>query len=772
VLGASIKLVQQSVSEYTELAEATRRLSAETGLLAKESSGWIQVAQASGVSATTAGRGMGQFLSRVSDLRREQQLGEESTTDFSKALDFLQVSINDGEGNLKSTAQLLDDVNRAFQDLGPGVRSSQVAQDLFGRTGRQLLPILTDQKIALTDYLATLDRFGARLNALNQEEYAEFRRANFELQAAIQGVFNQIATNWIPVLTEVARVASELIGIYAKLTGAAYDTATPHEFLVQELRKLGDFLEWVHDLVIQVTAAYRGLLRFLNPMLSITEKLAAAEEEAAQVRAEAQQALAEQAELEKALREEREKTLEQLDELKGKLLEKLDDIDRDAAQKWEDILVTRMRDAADRSLQNVFKLEDLRQALNDKLDDIDRDFARRWDDILVKRQREALERSIALAQRFEDLARSTAQRRQDVLRSYADREQDQRRETARRVREIEEDAQDRREKLERDHQRRLADIRFDYLDTVTEAARKNDAVAVARAMRERNRELRDEERRFADEQQDLAASLAKKRRDIQEDRQEREADQRRELDRALQRIEENAARQRAEIVRQNQRARDARLRAEAQELEDFNKARAEQEQAAREAYDKSLDELEKANRRAEIVRRIQYERQERDFVLAWQRRISDARRLYAQERDELAAHLNVTGQQLERAYQLWVNQAAAAAAAVARAISTTLAGAGGGQTNLGIIGGRGILSMAEGGVVQASSPTTVLMGDAGPETGIFLPGGSSSMNVNHNFGRMGVDFNGLPGGMNTQQVQSIVYQVMTQVAKGIKVPRT
>jgi hypothetical protein len=96
---------------------------------------------------------------------------------------------------------------------------------------------------------------------------------------------------------------------------------------------------------------------------------------------------------------------------------------------------------------------------------------------------------------------------------------------------------------------------------------------------------------------------------------------------------------------------------------------------------------------------------------------------------------------------------------------------GGGQTNLGIIGGRGILSMAEGGVVQASSPTTVVMGDAGPETGIFLPGGSSSMNVNHNFGRMGVDFNGLPGGMNTQQVTQIVYQVMTQVAKGIQVPR-
>ena len=79
--------------------------------------------------------------------------------------------------------------------------------------------------------------------------------------------------------------------------------------------------------------------------------------------------------------------------------------------------------------------------------------------------------------------------------------------------------------------------------------------------------------------------------------------------------------------------------------------------------------------------------------------------------------------------------------------------------------------MAEGGVLQASSPTTVTMGEAGPETAVFMPGRAGSLNVNHNFGRLGVDFQGLPGGMNTQQVQTIVYSVMTQLAKGIQVPR-
>ena len=86
--------------------------------------------------------------------------------------------------------------------------------------------------------------------------------------------------------------------------------------------------------------------------------------------------------------------------------------------------------------------------------------------------------------------------------------------------------------------------------------------------------------------------------------------------------------------------------------------------------------------------------------------------------------------------------------------------------------GQPMISMAEGGVIHASSPTQVMMGDAGPETGIFMPGrGGSAMSVNHNFGPLGVDFGGLPAGMNTQQVQAIVYEVVTQLAERVNIGR-
>jgi hypothetical protein len=73
--------------------------------------------------------------------------------------------------------------------------------------------------------------------------------------------------------------------------------------------------------------------------------------------------------------------------------------------------------------------------------------------------------------------------------------------------------------------------------------------------------------------------------------------------------------------------------------------------------------------------------------------------------------------------------------------------------------------------MQANRPTHVVMGDAGPETAVFMPGRSGALSVNHNFGNLGVDFQGLPPGMNTQQVEDIVHAVVIQLAKGVVTTR-
>jgi len=793
-------LVSKSIEDYSELAEATRRLRSQTGLLTQEASGWILAMNQAGVSSATSERAMTGFLSKVADLRREQVLGEESTSDFSAAMNTLGISITNNQGNLKTTEQLIGDVNRAFQGLGPGIVSAQLATDLFGYSGRFLLPVLTDQERSLADLNQRAQDLGATLTALDKQEYEDFRKANNDVDLAIQGVKNQIAREWIPVLTTLKKGLVDVIAVVQRVDSFLRASQATTDAVISGQIALAD--------------ANTFLVEQYRRGLGIESELARAEEQAAQDRANAAQDLAASiADSEAKIRAEREKTLQQLDKLKADLSQKLLDIDKDAARRWEDIFVTRMRDSLDRARAVAWRLDDLRAELNKRMDAIDTDFAKRWDDILVKRQRDASERALREGWQLADMARDVEQRRLDVIRDYAEREQEQRRDIQKKIRDLEEDARERREKLERDHQERLTKIQLDYQDTVQEAARQNDAVAVARAMRERARELRDEQRRYDNDRQELEDSLKKKRDDINEDRRERENDQERELARALARIDENYKRQLASLEEQKQRERQLREIAYGYELADFNAAKAEQQQAAKDWYDEQIAEMQLAHDRENILREIQYAREKEDFDRSRRRQVDDARYWYAQERDELAEHIDLTGAQLEDAYRDWAEAAADAAGKAAKEIASSVATEisryqqyqrespeidryqqyddrrGTSLTTRRTpppiivaerdpmgewrVPGYPSISMAEGGVIQASSPTTVVMGDAGPETGVFLPGGGqSSMNVNHNFGRLGVDFGGLPGGMNTQQAQALVYSVITQLAKGIHVPRT
>jgi len=761
-LRAGYQIVRESVDAYSELAEATRRVSLQTGLLTQEASAWVQIAGAAGISTTSAERAMSMFLSRVADMRREQVAGEESTSDFAMAISTLGISITNAQGTLRSTEDLLGDVNRAFQDLGPGIVSSQLATDLFGQSGRRLLPVLVDQERSMADIEAQAQVLGATLTSLDRENYEKLRQSSTRLQQAWAGLKNEIARGWVPAITAVKNGLADLLNTFRLLDAMVRAFEATNQAVKDGLvRKAGVWRYYAEQV------AYFG---------GVETEAGRKAEEAAQARSNAaQQTATDVVAAEQKIQAEREKTLQQLDELKTELAQKLDDIDQDAKQKWDDILVNRQREAADRALQQVFRMEDLRQAYNEKLDDIEDDFARRWDDILVKRQREALERALRLAWRYEDLARSTEERRLDVIRRFQDREAEVREDVQQRIRDMEEDARQKREDLERDHQRKLRNIQQKYLDTATEAARRNDAVAVAQAMRQRDRELRDERQAYVDEQRDFSESLRRKREEIEQDRREREAAHRKELEAELQRIDDNYREQLEELARQQRREQILRAQQQQWELDDFNQAKAERLDAAQEWYDKQLAELEKAQKREAILRKIQYERQEIDFVRSWQRRIADARQWYATERNELAAHLDMTGQQLEAAYTTWMQQAASAAAQVSAWIATAMASEIGRYRQY-LPGGQlpaapPAISMAEGGIIQASTPTTVVMGDAGPETGVFLPGGSSSMNVNHSFGRMGVDVQGLPGGMNTQQVQAIFSAMMVQFAKNIQVGR-
>ncbi|HUT18976.1 MAG TPA: hypothetical protein VM366_07435 [Anaerolineae bacterium] len=715
-IGAGLKAVQQSLRDYTAYAEAVRVLHYQTGLLAEEASGWTVVAQAAGISSATFERSLTSLLGKAEELQADLKAGRENTSDFGRAVDILGLRLSNADGTLRSTDELLAAINARFQALGPGATSASLATDLFGYSGRALLPLLVDQNRSLQDWIIYASEVGATIDSADLPSYEAWRTATLELTLAGQGLGNELAQSLIPTLTSLAtwttntmRSWRELNAEWGKAHGAWLGLDTALEAELERARAAGD----------------TERVRQLERLSGIQSEVTRSEAELAQQRFEAGQAAARAAYEERQLAKEREKTLDQLADLREKLGEQLLDLERSYSQRLEDVERQRGRDELTRALQLHWRLIDLQQDATDA--------------------------------------------RLDAVRAAAEKAADAERDTWRALMDAEQDAREDREDAERDHMERLADIRQDYLDTVQEAARKNDAVAVARAMREQAREQRDEQKRYTEEQGDLARNLDRERAEIQEDAAERASDQAANLARTLRNLEDAHTDRLAELALQGDRERTLRQIAEAN--------------------------------------------QEADLILSFQRQEAEALLSYGRQRTDLGENLGLVGAEIDRAIRNWGTNAALVAGEEATKIAKAVAVAWTSEINryaftlpysptspeilqykyllpqpqaerppivvaqpnaLGewSIPGHPMIQMAEGGIVHATSPTTVMFGEAGPETGYFVPGGASSLSVHHTFGGMAHEFLGLPGGLNTQQMEQIAYEAITKVAKDIVMART
>lgn len=119
-------------------------------------------ARISGVSIDAIGAGMRQLTQGV-----EESYGRGMGA--SSVLNSIGVSPTDSNGGLKDTRDLLVDISKALQNKGD-LESRDILERLFGRGGRQLLPLM---KQNLDDLLKSVDALNGGFNDKSALQYAE-----------------------------------------------------------------------------------------------------------------------------------------------------------------------------------------------------------------------------------------------------------------------------------------------------------------------------------------------------------------------------------------------------------------------------------------------------------------------------------------------------------------------------------------------------------------------------------------------------------------------
>jgi hypothetical protein len=246
-LGASISAGAAAlgvmVKSAIDAADASSKLAQSIGVTTEDLSRLTYAADLSGVSQEELGASLAKLARHAS----EAASGGKSAAAVYEAMG---ISITDGNGNLRSTTDLLGDVAERFAAYENSAAKTALAQELFGRSGAKLIPFLNSGRDGLNALAKEADALGLTLDTKAAVSAEAFNDSLTRLAKVQTGFINNLTQAVLPAL----EVLSVVLNNAALRTNGFKDAAST---LVQFLSKLLVPLEAVAVLAVNVAYVFK-----------------------------------------------------------------------------------------------------------------------------------------------------------------------------------------------------------------------------------------------------------------------------------------------------------------------------------------------------------------------------------------------------------------------------------------------------------------------------------------------------------------------------------
>lgn len=186
------RIAQSTAVAGDEAAKMGRRV----GLTAEEVQELGFAAEISGAGLTDVEAG----LRRVSKNARDAQRGLSTAVD---AFSALGIEFEKAPGQLKDPLELLLDSAEAFKGLTSDTEKAALAQELFGRGGVKLLPLLVEGREGIEALREEARELGFVIGDEGAAAAERFIDAQTEARKVVEGLRNTIGVALMPVLTDM-----------------------------------------------------------------------------------------------------------------------------------------------------------------------------------------------------------------------------------------------------------------------------------------------------------------------------------------------------------------------------------------------------------------------------------------------------------------------------------------------------------------------------------------------------------------------------------------
>lgn len=137
-------------------------------------------------------------------LTRNAALAARGQRSAARPFERLGIAVKDQNGHIRNASSLLGEIADKFGRLDDPLKKAALAQELFGKTGANLIPLLNDGSAGLAKAAAEARRFGIVLSKEDAAAGEEFMDALTRIGAVLAGVRNTIGREMLPVLQDMA----------------------------------------------------------------------------------------------------------------------------------------------------------------------------------------------------------------------------------------------------------------------------------------------------------------------------------------------------------------------------------------------------------------------------------------------------------------------------------------------------------------------------------------------------------------------------------------
>ena len=196
--------VVKNAVEVAAMGDEIAKTARATGLSAEQFQKYAFAAERGGVSQAKMSAGL-KVLSR--NLLEAQQ----GSKQMQKRFEDMGVQIQNADGSLRSTEQVLGDVANRVQLLGVSSQTTAELMQVMGRSGADLTNVLLGGEAGLKAMGDEAERLGGIMSEELLDASEEYQDAITDLQTAFGGLRNELAEETIPQLTELAKRMTTVI---------------------------------------------------------------------------------------------------------------------------------------------------------------------------------------------------------------------------------------------------------------------------------------------------------------------------------------------------------------------------------------------------------------------------------------------------------------------------------------------------------------------------------------------------------------------------------